>query len=502
MVPQQVALVILDGWALGPEEGNAIRAANTPNIDKLQQKFPMATLKASGQDVGLPQGQMGNSEVGHLNIGAGRVVYQDLTRISKEIQTGEFFANPHIIQAMDAVTTQGALHLMGLLSDGGVHSHTDHIVALLRMAKDRGVKKVWLHPFLDGRDVPPKSALKYIELIEATCTRLGLGAIATVSGRYYAMDRDKRWERTEKAHRAMVMGEGPRAETAAQAVEAAYAQDITDEFVLPTVLDTRGMIKDGDSVICFDFRPDRVRQITRSLVDKEFPHFQRPDRQVHYLCMTLYDETIQAPVAYLPEELVNTLGQVVSKAGFKQLRIAETEKYAHVTYFFNGGDEKQLPGEDRELIPSPKVATYDLQPEMSAYPLTDAVTGHIESKQYKLIVLNFANPDMVGHTGDFTATVRACEVVDECVGRVWRALEQAGGAMLLFSDHGNADRMLDPSGKPHTAHTAQPVPLTLAWPGVQVLRDGALCDIAPTALDLLEIEQPQEMTGRSLIVKE
>lgn len=497
--PKQVVLVIMDGWALGPKDNNAIKAAKTPNIQAIQSEFPGTTLKASGIDVGLPPGQMGNSEVGHLNIGAGRVVYQDLTRISKDIQDGGFFNNPRLAEVMDAVSG-GALHLLGLLSDGGVHSHTDHIEALLRMAKVRGVGKVYIHPLLDGRDVGPQSALEYVDWLELTCARIGIGTIATVGGRYYGMDRDKRWDRTSLAYQAMVMGQGPRAESATKVIETAYSHDITDEFVLPTIIDPQGTIKTGDSVICFNFRPDRARQITRALVDEDFPHFQRQeDLRVNYLCLTQYDETIAAPVAYPPEEIVNTLGQVISAAGLKQLRIAETEKYAHVTYFFNGGDEKVLPGEDRELIPSPKVATYDLQPEMSAYPVTEAVCRHIQSGAYTLVVLNYANPDMVGHTGNFEAAVRACEVTDECVGRVWQAAKAAGGALLLFSDHGNADMMRDAQGNPHTAHTANPVPLTVAWSGVKAVGIGALCDIAPTVLDLLGIEQPPEMTGNSLI---
>jgi 2,3-bisphosphoglycerate-independent phosphoglycerate mutase len=502
-VPTQVVLVILDGWALGPETDNAIKAADTPNIDRLHKLYPSTSLKASGLDVGLPPGQMGNSEVGHLNIGAGRVVFQDLTRISNEIMNGDFFRNPRLLEAMAAVPAGGALHLLGLLSDGGVHSHLDHIEALLRLAKVQGVETVFLHPLLDGRDVPPQSALEYVEWLELTCRRIGIGSIATISGRYYGMDRDQRWERTELAYRAMVLGEGQKAESAAQAVQDAYAQGITDEFLLPTVVNSSGVIRPRDSVIAFNFRPDRMRQLTRALVDEEFPHFSRPqDLQVHYLCMTQYDETIAAPVAYPPEALVNTLGQVISDAGLKQLRIAETEKYAHVTYFFNGGDEKQLPGEDRVLIPSPRVATYDLQPEMSAYPVTDAVCRHIESGKYSLVVLNYANPDMVGHTGNFQAAVQACQVTDECVGRVWAATEAAGGAMFLFGDHGNADVMRDSEGKPHTAHTANPVPLIVAWSGIKAVREGALCDVAPTVLDLLNIPQPPEMTGKSLINKE
>jgi 2,3-bisphosphoglycerate-independent phosphoglycerate mutase len=498
--PNLVLLAIMDGWGLGPEKDNAIKAAATPNIERIQAKFPKAVLKASGTAVGLPPGQMGNSEVGHLNIGAGRVVYQELTRISKDIQNGGFFNNPRLVEAMAAVSPGGSLHLLGLLSDGGVHSHIDHLVALLRMAKVQGVEQVWIHSLLDGRDVPPKSALDYIEQLELSCRRIGIGAIATIGGRYFGMDRDKRWERTNLAYRALVFGEGPRASSAAQAVQWAYAKGTTDEFVFPSVVNPEGIVQDGDSVICFNFRPDRVRQITRALVDREFAHFpRREDLTIHYLCMTQYDETIAAPVAYPPAELVNTLGQVISAAGLSQLRIAETEKYAHVTYFFNGGEEKELPGEDRELIPSPKVATYDLKPEMSAYAVTEAVCRRIESGKYKFIVLNYANPDMVGHTGNFEAAVKACEVTDDCIGQVWAAVERAGGAMLLFSDHGNADQLRDSEGKPHTAHTANPVPLTLAWSGVQEIQNGALCDIAPTVLDLLGLEQPPEMTGKSLI---
>lgn len=502
-IPSQAVLVILDGWGIGSEAGNAILAADTPNIDRLSSTFPAARLAASGLAVGLPPGQMGNSEVGHLNIGAGRVVYQDLTRISRAIETGEFFTNEALVAAIDGVPAGGALHLLGLLSDGGVHSHIDHIQALLQLARDRGVKDVFLHPLLDGRDVPPKSALEYVRWLEQRCRETGVGRIATIGGRYYGMDRDKRWERTELAYKSMVFGQGPRGETAAQVVEDSYARGITDEFVIPTVIDPRGMIKSGDSVIAFNFRPDRMRQITRALVDEDFPWFPRQQGlKVNYLCFTQYDETIAAPVAFPPERIVNTLGQAISGLGLKQLRIAETEKYAHVTYFFNGGEEAALPGEKRVLIPSPKVETYDLQPEMSALPVTEAVCNHIASGEYTLVVLNYANPDMVGHTGNFEATVEACQIVDRCVGQVWSAVEAAGGCMFLFSDHGNADQMLDAEGKPHTAHTANAVPLVLAWPGVRAIRDGALCDVAPTALDLLGLPQPPEMTGKSLIVKE
>lgn len=501
--PSQVVMVILDGWGIGPQAGNAISAANTPNIDRLSSTYPSARLISSGVDVGLPPGQMGNSEVGHLNIGAGRVVSQGLTRINMEIETGGFLVNEHLAAAMDRIPEGGALHLLGLLSDGGVHSQLEHIQALLQMAKDRAVKQVFLHPLLDGRDVPPQSAQEYILWLENKCQDIGVGRIATIGGRYYGMDRDQRWQRTELAYKAMVFGQGPRGETASQVVEVSYTQGINDEFVIPTVIDPRGMIKNGDSVIAFNFRPDRMRQITRALVDEDFPWFTRQEGlQVHYLCLTQYDETIQAPVAFPPGKYINTLGQVISDSGLRQLRIAETEKYAHVTYFFNGGEEKALPGEKRVLIPSPKVETYDLQPAMSGEQVTEAVCSHIASGEFTLVVLNYANPDMVGHTGNFAATVKACEAVDGFVGRVWSAVEAAGGCMFLFSDHGNADQMLDEEGKPYTAHTANDVPLVLAWPGVGAIRDGSLCDIAPTALDLLGLTQPPEMTGKSLIIKE
>lgn len=495
---KQVVLTILDGWALGPDHDNAIKAAHIPSYRKLKTEFPYTTLKASGLDVGLPPGQMGNSEVGHLNIGAGRVVYQDLTRISRDIQEGKFINNPRLKQAMS-----GTVHLIGLLSDGGVHSHTDHLEALLRMAKLNKVEKVWVHPWLDGRDVAPTSAVQFLEWLETTCRRIGIGAIATISGRYYAMDRDKRWERVEKAYAAMVQGEGRQAEDAVEAVRVAYVQGQTDEFVEPIVLDSDGLIADGDNVICFNFRPDRAREITRVLTDTDFAEFKRRIfPEVNFLCMTQYDETFPLPVAYPPEVLENTLGQVVADAGLKQLRIAETEKYAHVTYFFNGGDETKLPGEDRVLIPSSKVATYDLQPEMSAIPVTDAVCEQIAQQKYQLVVLNYANPDMVGHTGDFEATVRACEVVDSCLERVWQATREAGAVLLITSDHGNADQMRDAQGNPHTAHTANIVPLLMAGATGNLRDGGALCDIAPTILELLGLDKPDQMTGKSLLVKE
>lgn len=501
--PDQVILVILDGWGKGSPNGNAIAHGKTPNIDRLLATQVEATLIASGLAVGLPAKQMGNSEVGHLNIGAGRVVYQDLTRISKDIEDGGFFRNNLLAVAMDRVSPAGALHLLGLLSDGGVHSHTEHIEALLMMAKKRGVERVYLHPLLDGRDVPPQSAQKYVAWLEETCRRIGLGQIATIGGRFYCMDRDKRWPRIELAYRSMVFGEGPHKDTAAEAITSAYETGITDEFLIPTVINRQGTIKEGDSVIAFNFRPDRMRQITRAFVDQDFDGFSRGKRpSVHFLCLTQYDETITAPVAYPPEGIDNTLGQVISRQGLKQLRVAETEKYAHVTYFLNGGQEKVLPGEERVLIPSPQVETYDLLPEMSAPEVTTAVCKGIATGKYALVVVNYANPDMVGHTGNFQATVEAVEVVDRCVGKIVASVEQANAALILLSDHGNAETMVDEKGDPHTAHTLNPVPVVVAWPGVKSIRDGALCDIAPTVLDLLGIAQPREMTGKTLISEE
>jgi 2,3-bisphosphoglycerate-independent phosphoglycerate mutase len=450
---------------------------------------------------------MGNSEVGHLNIGAGRVVYQELTRISKAIRTKEFFANDEFGTLLNCIRTQnGALHLMGLLSDGGVHSHIEHLYALVRLAKETGISRVFVHAFLDGRDVPPSSAGTYIEALEQKMAEIGAGNIATIAGRYYAMDRDKRWERTEKAYTAMVYGEGEKAATAAQALADAYDRGETDEFVLPTIVQGGAAIQNGDGIIFFNFRPDRARQITRAFVDQDFDGFARKDGQldIRFVCMTQYDETIAVPVAFKPTYLNQTLGEVISAHGLKQLRIAETEKYAHVTFFFNGGEEKPSPGEDRCLIPSPKVATYDLQPEMSAVEVTDAVVERIKSQEYDLIVLNYANGDMVGHTGIYEAAVKAVTTVDRCLGRVVEAMLGVGGMICITSDHGNAEQMLDPvTGEPFTAHTTNPVPFILvSEKHKQVeLRSGVLADIAPTILELLNIPQPAEMTGETLIIK-
>ncbi len=490
-------LIILDGFGLAePSRGNAIAHANTPNLDALRKEYPTCTLQASGEAVGLPDGQMGNSEVGHLNIGAGRIVYQDLTRINKAISDETFFKNPVLLHAIEHAKTHGScLHLIGLLSDGGVHSHITHHLALLEMASAEGVR-TQVHAFLDGRDVPPKSALKHISSIDGT---VGGFRVGTVMGRYYAMDRDNRWDRVEKAYRALVSGEGIPAKSASDAAAEAYARGETDEFVLPTVVNGHIPISDNDSVIFFNFRPDRARQITRAFVDDDFSHFKRRKLDnLCFVCMTEYDATIDAQVAFAPEEIKNTLGEVLSKNGLTQLRIAETEKYAHVTFFFNGGVETPNPGEDRCLIPSPKVATYDLLPEMSAYEVTDAVIERVGS--YDVIILNYANCDMVGHTGIFDAAVQAVETVDTCVGRVIDAVLNVGGSAIITADHGNAEKVIAEDGTPHTAHTTNPVPLILVTNQVVGVRDGKLADIAPTMLEMLGVPKPAEMTGESIIV--
>ena len=490
-------LIILDGFGLSESiRGNAIAHAKTPNLDALRKKYPTCTLQASGEAVGLPAGQMGNSEVGHLNIGAGRVVYQDLTRINQAISDKTFFRNPVLLRAIEHVKTHDScLHMMGLVSDGGVHSHLSHLLALIELASANGVRTV-VHAFLDGRDVPPRSALEYVDAVDGyEGCRIG-----TVMGRYYAMDRDNRWERIELAYRALVSGEGVSAESAAGAVANAYERGENDEFVLPTIVRGSAPIADGDSIIFFNFRPDRAREITRSFVDPDFDHFEHKKLDnLYFACMTEYDATIDADVAYAPEEIANTLGGVLSKQGLRQLRIAETEKYAHVTFFFNGGVETPKPWEDRCLIPSPKVATYDLLPEMSAYEVTDAVLERIGS--YDVIILNYANCDMVGHTGIFEAAVTAVETVDACVGRVIDAVQKIGGSAIITADHGNAEEMADEDGTPHTAHTTNPVPLILVTdPAVAGVRDGKLADIAPTMLAMLGLPKPPEMTGESIVL--
>ncbi|MHB1126885.1 MAG: 2,3-bisphosphoglycerate-independent phosphoglycerate mutase [Bacillota bacterium] len=507
-----LVLAILDGWGnRNQNEGNAIAQARLPNYRQLLNNFPNTSLDASGETVGLPEGQMGNSEVGHLNMGAGRVVYQELTRITKAIKDGFFFKNEVLLEAIRSAGNRGAaLHLMGLLSDGGVHSHLEHLWALLEMAKQNGLDKVYVHAFLDGRDVAPDSARGFIAAVEKKFKQLGCGAFATVMGRYYAMDRDRRWERTAKAYNAMVAGEGEKAAMALAAVEASYHQRVTDEFVQPTVIvDRQGepvaRVQQGDTVILYNFRADRARQLSRAFVDREFDGFERPGGflGVHYVCMTQYDITISAPVAFGPQNLVHTLGEVLSEKGLRQLRIAETEKYAHVTFFFNGGVEEPNPGEDRVLVPSPKVATYNLKPEMSADEVTDRVIEAIARDVYDVIILNYANADMVGHTGIMEAAVLAVEAVDRCLGRLLEAVRSRQATLIFTSDHGNAEQMVDPeTGGAYTAHTIDEVPLILVderYRGIK-LRRGSLQDIAPTMLQLLEIEKPPEMTGSSLII--
>jgi len=501
-------LLIMDGYGINEKtNGNAIAQAKKPALDAIFEKYPWTRLSASGKAVGLPEGQMGNSEVGHLNIGAGRIVYQDLSLITNAIEDGSFFQNQSLLDAMDHVKhNSSALHLFGLLSDGGVHSHISHLFALLDMASKQGVSQVFVHCFLDGRDVPPRCAEEYIEALQIKLSQLGIGRIATVSGRYYAMDRDKRWDRLQKAYDAMTIGRGQMAATGCAAVDAAYARNENDEFVLPTVIEEDGSaatVNDGDSVIMFNFRPDRAREITRAFVDPDFDGFVREKTvsDLCYVCMTEYDATMpNVELAYPPEHYKNTLGEYVSSLGLKQLRIAETEKYAHVTFFFNGGVEAPNPGEDRILVPSPKVATYDLQPEMSAYEVTDKVLDQISADKYDMIILNFANADMVGHTGIIPAAIKAIETLNDCVPRIVDAVLGKGGQILLTADHGNADVMLDDEGNVVTAHSLNPVPLVhISSDPVQFKDGGKLADIAPTMLTLMGLPVPKEMTGDILI---
>ena len=497
-------LIIMDGFGLRTEtEGNAVAAANTPRLDQFFQEYAHTELSASGLDVGLPAGQIGNSEVGHLNIGAGRIIYQSLTRIDKAIEDGDLYKNKELSRVMDETKQAGkALHLLGLLSDGGVHSHIEHLLALICMAKVKGLTDVYVHTFLDGRDVGPKTALEYIHELEDGMAQIGVGKIATVSGRYYAMDRDKRWERVERAYKALVLGEGGKAASAAAGVEASYAAGVTDEFVEPFTVDgVDGKITAGDGVIFFNFRPDRAREITRALHDEDFSYFARPEgaRPVNYVCMTQYDATITAPVAFPPEEIKDTLGEVLAQHGLHQLRIAETEKYAHVTFFFNGGVEAPNANEERILIPSPKVATYDLQPEMSAEEVTQALLAELDKDKFDAIILNFANPDMVGHTGVLSAAITAMEKVDDCAGRIVRKVLSLGGSVCITADHGNLEKMAESDGSPNTAHTTNPVPFILVSKEQHKLHNGILADIAPTLLQLLNIKQPAAMTGKTLI---
>ena len=496
-------LIIMDGFGLANASGdNAVSLAQTPVLDRLFREYANTTLSASGLDVGLPDGQMGNSEVGHTNIGGGRVVFQDLPRISRAIDDGSFFKNEAYNKAMDNCLKNGSsLHLYGLLSDGGVHSHIQHLFALLQMAKDKGLEKVYVHCFLDGRDVSPTSGKSFVQELCDKCAEIGVGKIATVMGRYYAMDRDKRWERVQMAYDAMVYGEGIHNADPVDAVAKSYANGVTDEFVEPVVCDSEGTIGDNDSVIFFNFRPDRAREITRAIVDPEFDGFQREFFPTTYVCNTEYDASMPNVLVAWPRVAVkNGLGEYLRSMGMTQLRIAETEKYAHVTFFFNGGVEKQYPGEDRVLVPSPKVATYDLQPEMSAFEVCDKCVERIESGAYDVIILNFANCDMVGHTGVLEAAVKAVETVDTCVGKVVEATLKMGGIAMITADHGNAEDMKQEDGSPMTAHTTNPVPFILCGAGSE-LRTGRLADIAPTILDVLGLACPPEMDGRTLIVR-
>ena len=504
MSKKPVALIIMDGFGYNPDTyGNAIAAAKKPNLDKYMQTCPHNIIGASGLDVGLPDGQMGNSEVGHTNIGAGRIVYQMLVKISKDIKDGTFEKNTAILNAMqNCKDKNSSLHLMGLLSPGGVHSHMEHLFGIVEMAKKNGLDKVYIHAFLDGRDVPPSSAAEYMEQTVEELNKIGIGKIATISGRFYAMDRDNAWDRVEKAYSALVYGEGVKESDPVQAVKNSYANEITDEFMLPTVIEGGAKIQPDDSIIFFNFRPDRARQITRSFVDPEFTGFERKNGffPVHFVCMAQYDATMpNVSVAYPPEQLVMTMGEYLSKLGKTQLRIAETQKYAHVTFFFNGGEEKQFEGEDRILIKSPDVPTFDLKPEMSAYEVCDAVCEAIDSDKYDVIILNYANCDMVGHTGIFDAAVKAVEATDTCVGRMVEKILAKGGAALITADHGNADKMMEPDGSPFTAHTTNPVPLLAVGVEGEIISGGVLADLAPTMLDIMGVPQPEEMTGKSLL---
>ena len=504
MSKKPVALIIMDGFGYNPETyGNAIKSANKPNLDKYFKECANTIIGASGLDVGLPDGQMGNSEVGHTNIGAGRIVYQMLVKISKSIKDGDFFENKALVDAMNNCKEKNsALHLMGLLSPGGVHSHMEHLYGLLEMAKRNGIEKVYVHAFLDGRDVPPSSASEYMEEAVEEINKIGVGSVATISGRFYAMDRDNAWDRVEKAYDAIVMGEGVQETEPVQAIKNSYANGVTDEFMLPTVVDKNGMVKENDSVIFFNFRPDRARQLTRTFVDPEFKGFERKKGYfpVHFVCMAQYDASMpNVSVAFPPEQLKMTLGEYLSKLGKTQLRIAETQKYAHVTFFFNGGEEKQFEGEDRILIKSPDVETFDMKPEMSAFEVTDAVVDAINSDKYDVIILNYANCDMVGHTGVFDAAKTAVEAVDTCVGRMVDAILAKNGVALITADHGNADKMYEADGSPFTAHTTNPVPFSVVGKDCELREGGVLADIAPTILEIMGVPQPAEMTGKSLI---
>ncbi|MBU5267241.1 2,3-bisphosphoglycerate-independent phosphoglycerate mutase [Virgibacillus proomii] len=503
------ALIILDGFGLRDEvKGNAVKQANTPNFDRYWSQCAHNQLKACGEAVGLPEGQMGNSEVGHLNIGAGRIVYQSLTRVNLSIKEGEFFEKEAFIKSMQhAKENNKALHVFGLLSDGGVHSHINHLFALLKLAKDQGLEKVFIHAFLDGRDVGPKTAKTYIQQTLDKIKEYGVGQFATISGRYYSMDRDKRWDRVKKAYDAMVYGEGPKYKDPFAVVDDSYANEIYDEFVIPSVIideagEPAGKVEDGDSIIFYNFRPDRAIQISRTFADKDFREFDRGDnvpKNLNFVMLTDFSETVDGYVAYEPVNLDNTVGEVLSQNGLNQLRIAETEKYPHVTYFMSGGREEEFPGEKRILINSPRVATYDLKPEMSAYEVTDALLKELESGELNAIILNFANPDMVGHSGKLEPTIKAIEVVDECLGKIVDKILELGGNAIITADHGNSEEVVTLEGKPMTAHTTNPVPVIVTKENVTLRDGGILADLSPTLLDLLDVEKPEEMTGSSLI---
>ena len=506
-------LMILDGFGDNAnKDGNAIKLAKTPNIDELMKKYANTDIYTSGLNVGLPEGQMGNSEVGHTNIGAGRIVYQELTRITKSIEDGDFFTNSEFVSAIENCKKNNSkLHILGLLSDGGVHSHNRHLYGLLEMAKRRDFEDVYVHCFLDGRDTPPASAEGYLIELQDKMKEKEIGKIASISGRFYSMDRDKRWQRVQKSYEAMVNGNGLKAGSVIKAIEDSYQKEVFDEFVEPTVIcngdEPIATIGKNDSVIFFNFRPDRAREITRALVDKNFNEFEtKKDLDLYFVCFTNYDETMpNVHIAFNKEQLKNTFGEYISEKGYTQLRIAETEKYAHVTFFFNGGEEKLFNGEDRILVPSPKVETYDQKPEMSAYEVTDKVIDAINKDKYDCIILNYANTDMVGHTGNLEAAIKAVEAVDECVGKVVKLVESKKGNLLITADHGNAEQMIDyKTGEPHTAHTTNPVPLILVTSNekLKLKSGGKLADLAPTMLDLMNLEKPEEMTGNSLLDKE
>ena len=499
-----VALIIMDGCGLGDksDKNNAVQVANTPVLDGLLANYKTSQLQASGEFVGLPDGQMGNSEVGHTNIGAGRIIYQQLTRITRDIKNGDFFKNEALLDIVNGVkANNGALHLLGLVSPGGVHSHQAHLYALLELAKKNDIKEVYVHAFLDGRDVPPQSAQPFLEELEAKCKEVGVGCIATISGRYYAMDRDPNWDREQKAYEAIAHAEGVSADSAVEGLKASYDNGANDEFVVPCVIKGYEGMKNGDGAIFFNFRPDRARQLTHIFVDETFDGFERDeDLKIPFATFSHYEDGMNAKVAFPPETITKTMGEIIESQGMTQLRIAETEKYAHVTFFFNGGVEEPYKGEDRILVPSPKVATYDLQPEMSAIEVTDKVVEAIKSGKYDFIILNYANCDMVGHTGVFPAVVKAVETVDTCVGRFVDAIREVGGEVCITADHGNADKMMDyDNDQPFTKHTTNPVPFIVVSDRVKSVKDGALCDIAPTLLTLAGVEIPSEMTGKNLV---